>query len=117
MGHTFVNFTNHPSGKWEPKQRQSALEYGEIVDLLFPEVDAEADEAGIDDMAASYVRKILELQPSAVLCQGEFCLSFQVATRLKAQGITVLAACSKREVKVNGNIKEATFKFVRFRRY
>lgn len=117
MEHTFVNFTNHPSDKWEPEQSQSALEYGEIVDLPFPEVEAEADEVQISDMAASYVQQILDLKPCAVLCQGEFCLAFQVVSILKSQGITVLAACSKREVKVYGNKKEVTFKFIRFRKY
>lgn len=117
MGYSFVNFTNHPSDKWEPEQRQDALKYGEIVDLPFPEVEAEADEVVINEMAVSYVQKILELQPGAVLCQGEFCLVFQVVTMLKAHGITVLAACSKREVEEYGNKKEVTFKFVRFRKY
>lgn len=117
MEYTFVNFSNHPSDKWETKQRQSALAYGEIVDLPFPEVDAEADETRIEDMAAAYVGKILDLHPGAVLCQGEFCLAFQVASRLKAQGVTVLAACSRREVKVDGNRKETIFEFVRFRKY
>lgn len=117
MEHTFVNFTNHPSDKWEAMQRQCASEYGEIVDMPFPEVEAEADETVINDMADLYVRRILDLQPGAVLCQGEFTLVFQVASMLKAQGITVLAACSKREVKEYGNKKEVTFQFVRFRRY
>lgn len=117
MGHTFVNFTNHPSNQWEPAQRRCAMEYGEIVDLPFPEVEAEADEAVINEMADSYVRKILNLQPGAVLCQGEFSLAFQVTVMLKAQGITVLAACSRRAVKVCGNKKEVLFQFVRFRKY
>lgn len=117
MGYKFVNFTNHPSDKWKPDQRQRALKYGEIVDLPFPEVKAEADEDALNEMAVSCVREILELQPAAVLCQGEFCLVFQVVTMLKAHGITVLAACSKREVEEYGNKKEVTFKFVRFRKY
>lgn len=117
MGHTFVNFTNHPSDKWEAEQRRCALEYGEIVDLPFPAVEAEADEDVIKEMADSYVSKILDLNPGAVLCQGEFCLAFQVTTILKTRGVTVLAACSKREVKVYGDKKEAIFKFVRFRKY
>lgn len=117
MNQTFVNFTNHPSDKWEAEQRRCALEYGEIVDLPFPAVEAEADEDVIKEMAEFYVRKILDLDPCAVLCQGEFSLAFQVTALLKAQGVTVLAACSRREVKVYGNKKEATFKFVRFRKY
>ena len=117
MGHTFVNFTNHPSDKWETEQRRCALEYGELVNLPFPEVEAEADENAVNEMAESYVRKILDLDPCAVLCQGEFSLAFQVTSMLKAHGITVLAACSRREVKVYGNKKEVLFQFVRFRKY
>ena len=117
MEHTFVNFTNHPVDKWEPAQRRCALEYGEIVDLPFPEVEAEADETVINEMADLYVRRILDLNPCAVLCQGEFSLAFQVTAILKTLGITVLAACSRREVKVCGNKKEVLFQFVRFRKY
>ena len=55
--------------------------------------------------------------PDAVLCQGEFCLVYRVVSLLKEKNITVLAACSERCVIQNGDRKEVTFSFRRFRRY
>ena len=86
----FVNFSNHPSAGWGREQAEAASRYGQLIDLPFP---------------------------AAVLCQGEFCLTFLVVSALKAQGITVLAACSERIVTERGNKKEVTFQFERFRKY
>lgn len=113
----FVNFTNHPSEKWELKQKDAAEEYGRIIDVPFPMVSPSLDEKGIEELSAEYVNKIMNLRPTAVLCQGEFNLCFSVITELKAKGITVLAACSRRMVEENENIKSVKFEFERFRRY
>ena len=100
-----VNFTNHPSSQWGERQLREAEKYGDIVDVPFPAVDPEEDEAYIGVLA------------SAVLCQGEFCLVYRVVSLLKEKNITVLAACSERCVIQNGDRKEVTFSFRRFRRY
>lgn len=113
----FVNFTNHPSNQWDDNQIQAAHIYGEIVDVPFPEVDPMADEAYVAALTDACMEKIQKLCPNAVLCQGEFCLAYQVISRCKAMGIPVLAACSKRCVEEDGNRKTVTFSFVRFRRY
>lgn len=113
----FVNFSNHPSWKWSEEQLRAAQECGEIVDVPFPSVDEEGDEAYILSLAEEYVKKIVLFEPSAVLCQGEFCLSYQVVNMLKKLNITVLAACSKRCVKEIGDKKEVTFNFTKFRKY
>ncbi len=113
----FVNFTNHPSTKWERKQRTEALKYGMIQDVPFPAVDSGGDEEYIESLAGRCVEQIEQLDPKAVLCQGEFCLSYQVIKRLKEKGIPVLAACSERVVNDTGEKKEVVFTFRRFRRY
>ena len=113
----FVNFTNHPSSQWGEAQLREAGKYGDIVDVPFPAVDADADETYIVTLAAEYVDKIRRLAPDAVLCQGEFCLAYRVISLLKGDGITVLAACSDRCVRQNGDVKEVTFYFKRFRRF
>lgn len=112
-----VNFTNHPSSQWGEGQLREAENYGDIVDIPFPAVDPEGDEAYISALAAEYEERILNLAPDAVLCQGEFCLVYQVVSLLKEKEITVLAACSERCVIQNGDRKEVTFSFRRFRRY
>ena len=68
-------------------------------------------------LAMKSVEAIMKYEPEAVLCQGEFCLAYRVIQELKERGITVLAACSERLVRDNGNRKEVTFQFSRFRRY
>lgn len=122
MAQFFVNFTNHPSERWDEDQKESALKYGDIVDLPFPSVNAMADEVEVHDLAEEYVGKIMAKDPCAVLCQGEFCLAYQVITMLKERGVTVLAACSERNVierdaQGKGMKKEVIYRFRRFRKY
>lgn len=117
MKNIFVNFTNHPSSLWAEEQRKEALQYGEIIDLSYPMVDAAGDEEYIEDLTMEYVEKIMQYDPCAVLCQGEFNLCYRVVSELKEKGITVMAACSKRMVKEFENKKEVIFNFERFRNY
>ena len=63
------------------------------------------------------VQKVMQYQPGAVLCQGEFTLAYSVIRTLKARGIRVLAACSERNVVTHGNTKQVVFRFERFREY
>lgn len=114
---TFVNFTNHPSENWNADQKHAALKYGSIVDIMFPQVDPKATEADIKALAEKYVSEILKLRPEAVLCQGEFNLCYVVINMLKAEGVTVVAACSNRVVKDTPEGKISKFVFVQFREY
>ena len=73
-------------------------------------------------LADETAERILAQRPAAVLCQGEFTLAFAVTERLKAKGVTVLAASSDRalvtEEDENGGTRKVTvFRFVRFRKY
>lgn len=117
MESVFVNFTNHPSETWEEKQIEAAQQYGKIVDLPFPNVYPDAKERDIGILGEEYCQKILQWEPAAVLCQGEFSLTFFVVSRLKASGIKVLTACSERKTVQNGNVKSSVFVFTGFREY
>lgn len=117
-----VNFTNHLSSCWCKEQISAAAQWGDIVDLSFPDVPAAADENDIAKLADIYCAQILELAPDAVLVQGEMSLSFAVIERLCQNGITVLCAASERicEVTVSDDgstVRRSIFKFVRFRKY
>ena len=79
----FINFTNHPSANWDPKQKKEAQTYGEIQDVPFPIVPPAASQAEVHQIARDCAEKILSYHPDAVLCQGEFTLAFQVITLLK----------------------------------
>lgn len=80
-------------------------------------MDPGGDEAYIGLLARDCLEKIRQFHPDAVLCQGEFCLVYQVVKRLKEEQIPVLAACSERLVNETGGKKEVSFVFRRFREY
>lgn len=119
----FINFSNHPSFNWSDSQKEAAGKYGDILDVAFPSVPAEADETVIDGMAEDCVRQICSIPDvEAVMVQGEFTLTYKVVIKLKEKGMTVVSACTKRDVSEktdkNGEIvKESRFVFVRFREY
>lgn len=118
----FINCSNHHSSNWGPEQIREAEKWGKIIDYTFPAVDADADEAGVAQLADETMKIILEMKPKAVMCQGEFTLTYALVSRLKEKGIPALAACSERkavEKKLpNGEVeKTSIFEFKRFRRY
>jgi len=118
----FINFTNHDSAKWSAEQLTAASQYGKIINMPFPDVDAEADEYYIEALAQNCVDKIAGYHPNAVLCQGEMTLAFAVVKGLMVRGITVLAACSRRNVierisRDGRAVKYAEFQFTCFRKY
>ncbi len=115
----FINFSNHPSSKWSDEQLKAAKEYGEIKDMPFPPVPADAGTEDVKNMAADIVQKIIAEKPEAVMCQGEFTLTNYVTQALTACGINVLVACSERDTVENVNEKGETVKtnIYRFRQF
>ena len=122
MSRTFINLTNHPSRLWDNEQLDAARQYGRIIDIPFPEVNPFAESEEIALMADACVEKIRDFEEPTVLVQGEFTLVFAVVTRLKEEGIRVLAASSERQVvemksEDGALIKKSVFRFRRFREY
>lgn len=117
----FINFSNHNSKDWIRNQKEEAEQYGEIIDIPFPKVEAMLNEAAVYEIACDYFKKIIAYNPAAVMCQGEFTLCYLIIHMLLKEGVKVLAACSERIVEEavveEDYIKKACFKFVRFREY
>lgn len=113
----FINYTNHRLSNWSDEQIASAEKYGRIVDIPFPAVSPNASESEIAELADFEVEKIMAQDPAIVLCQGEFTLCLQMIIKLKARGIKVVAATSRRDVVEDKGRKVAVFKFVKFREY
>lgn len=118
----FVNFSNHNSENWSQKQVKASEKWGKIVNIAFPHISPNADEAEIQQLAQKYICEIVKYNPTAVMCQGEFTLSYAVINGLKERGITVVSACSERraveEVQDDGSVRKySVFEFVQFRRY
>ena len=93
----FVNCSNHPSGGWLKAQKDAAEKYGTITDIPFPAVRCNLTDQQMEDLAEQMTAKIMEMQPEAVMCLGEFVLCFRIVQKLKAKGIRVLASCSERK--------------------
>lgn len=113
----FINFTNHPSDKWGKEQMDGASAYGKVIDIPFPAVDPGATREEIIELASGYIDEIMKHHPIAVLCQGEFTLCYSVISGLKAHGVVVLAACSRRLVVETEEGKIVRFVFEGFREY
>lgn len=119
---SFINFSNHSSKYWNDKQKNAAKEWGQIIDIPFPSVGGNASEDDILQLAEQVVAKILSYNPSVVMCQGEFTLSYAVVRLLKEKGIKVVSACSERvtteeHLEDGTSVKHARFDFVKFREY
>jgi len=118
-----INLSNHTSSKWSEKQIKTANKlFGDIIDMPFPAVGAEASTDEIQAMADEAALRITEMHPDAVMCQGEFTLTYAVVSRLKQNGIKVVSACSERSAKETllpdgRSEKKAVFDFVQFREY
>lgn len=118
-----INFTNHPQKNWGYEQLSAAAQYGKaIADIPFPAVKPEMSEGEIAKLADEKVKEIMAYEPDAVLCQGEFSLTFAVVNRLKELGVKCITACSERVVSENtdeaGNkIRVSSYRFIRFREY
>ena len=118
----FVNHTNHASAQWSPEQIAAAEIYGKIADFPFPNIDANFDAAQISALVEVNGKKIMALNPAAVLCQGEFSYTYAMINFLKKNNVVVIAAASERiveeRVTPDGATKKISlFKFVRFRQY
>ncbi len=118
----FINCSNHNSAQWGEKQLNAARVFGEIIDLPFPNVSPNATKQEIVLQATQLVNQIMQLNPNAVMCQGEFTLTFSLVKMLQDRGIIVLSACSERQSVDRYNedgttTKLVTFEFVQFREY
>lgn len=121
MTNFLINLSNHPSTNWSETQIKAASKYGEIVDLPFPSVDAAGDEVYIAALADEYLSKVLQIASGrnvTVHLMGEMTFTFALVKLLQKEGLDCIASTTEREViELPSGKKEATFKFVKFRKY
>lgn len=117
----FINLSNHPSSTWQPAQLEAAKQYGEIIDIDFPAVDALCMPERVDQLANQYALDIINRgAPTCITAHvmGEMTLTFRIVELLKAQGIRCVASTTERIVTdLPDNRKETQFAFVQFREY
>ena len=117
----FINLSTHPSSTWQPAQLAAAKQYGEIIDIDFPAVDALCMPERVDQLANQYALDIINRgAPTCITAHvmGEMTLTFRIVELLKAQGIRCVASTTERIVTdLTDNRKETQFSFVQFREY
>ena len=117
-----INFTNHPFALWDPAQLAAAQQqFGNVVDLSFPEVDPAGDEHYISDLADLYLDKILSLAQDAqatVHLMGEMTFTVALLNRLRTHNIPCVASTTRRIVEtLPSGDKNVKFQFNKFRHY
>lgn len=117
----FLNLSNHPSSSWTAEQLAAAREFGEVVDMPFPQVAPDATEEGIGKLADEQVALIREYAREhdvTVHVMGEMSLTYRLVSRLTALGIRCVCSTSYRIVKDEGDGKRLVeFHFNKFRSY
>ena len=117
-----LNCSNHPHDSWGPAQLEAAGEYGEVIDLPFPQVDPRLDPDQLQVLVREYACRIEAMKPTAVIAAGEFTFLFMLVNRLLRDGVKVICACSKRDtvekrLPDGSSEKKSIFVFERFREY
>lgn len=115
----FINLTNHPSSGWSEEQLKAAQQYGEIVDISFPNIEPYFTSKEVNELADVVVEGIKELDEHPVVhVMGEMTFTYAVVSRLKALGITSVASTTERNTIMSPDGKKISeFKFVQFREY
>lgn len=115
----FINLTNHPSENWSDEQLAAARQFGEIVDIHFPNIEPSYTSLMVNDLADITINTITSLgKDITVHIMGEMTFTYAVVSRLKSLGITCLASTTERNTAIAPDGKKISeFKFVQFREY
>lgn len=125
----FINYTNHPSASWGEKQTKEAKKYGEIRDVLFPNISPQMTVQELTELVKTESKKIVSVveseKDSAVLCQGESVFTYMLVNSLLGRklgahrwqsglrNLKVLSAVSERKVVeiVDGDVTQKKSEF------
>ena len=120
-GRILINLSNHPFEKWDKRQKEAALEYGECVDCQFPAVDPDMGKTDIDRLADCKIKELYRLAGKrrfTVHIMGEMGLTYAIVSKLKQSGIPCILSTSFRIAKEDADgLKHVRFNFERFREY
>ncbi len=115
----FINLSNHPSEGWSEEQLAAAHEYGEIVDIHFPNIEPSFTSSMVNSLADATIDTITALGKDIVVhIMGEMTFTYAVVSRLKAMHIKCVASTTERNTIITPDGKKVSeFKFVQFREY
>lgn len=124
-----INLSNHPSKKWGELQMEAAIkQFGEVVDLEFPNIPPDADEEEVVRIAVEYGGRVINmideaadenpLIEHAIHLMGEQTFCFALMDFVDVSDYFFYASTTERNViELDNGKKQTEFKFVRFRRY
>lgn len=116
-----INLSNHPSHNWSKDQLSAAQQYGEIIDLPFPNIPPEADIEQLQPLLNEYYNKILTFgNPDRVVIHlmGEMTFTFMLLSRLLNAGYHCISSTTNRIVEeIATGEKRVVFQFCKFRDY
>lgn len=122
-----INLSNHPSSKWDKKQKE---EWDTIIDIPFPNIPAEMDIFGVADLVNEYEHKLVKItkgfsyEEFFVMLQGEFTFCYILWESLKHVYVNfvwhICIPTTERKVhekqREDGTVEKITvFEFVRWR--
>jgi len=124
----FFNFTNHPSSKWGDEQIAAAKEFGEIIDVQFPNIKPEISDEGVKAIIHNILggalfyydeegESTVQRRNITLHVMGEMCGFFQsVIFAFQSQCFSkVVVSTTERKVIEKDGIKTSEFKFIQFR--
>lgn len=114
-----LNLSNHPFSEWQESQKKVAIDhYEHVEDMPFPQIEPEASDKDILELAKDYHKQIISLKPEAVHIQGEHTFTYTLVRLLQQKGIPCIASTTTRNVITNGHGDVMrSFRFVQFRNY
>lgn len=117
-----INLSNHPSEKWSESQINAAQsQFGEIIDLPFPQIEPDATKEDVLKIARDYLNRVCQTglpETTAIHIMGEMTLTYQLVSLLKDARYRCYASTTIREVyEQEPGKKMVIFQFVNFREY
>ena len=117
----FINFSNHSLSTWTERQIKAAKEYGELEEIVFPNINPQFTTEQVQMLATDYVTKILThylTENLTIHDMGELTFCFSVVQQLKEKGVRCVASTTERIVEETADNKKVTqFSFAQFREY
>lgn len=115
-----INLSNHPLGQWDEVQLAAARQYGEIVEMPFPDIDPHCTEDDVLSKVEEYLERIecIATMDTVVHVMGEMTFTYNMVSALKKRGIKCIASTTHRDTEImpDGS-KLSKFIFVKFREY
>ena len=104
----FINFSNHLLSTWTERQIKAAKEYGELEEIVFPNINPQFTTEQVQMLATDLTIHVM----------GELTFCFSVVQQLKEKGVRCVASTTERIVEETADNKKVTqFSFAQFREY